>query len=146
MTHSITPTEEPNVDDVLDWLADDGQDVYNIGEFWAGYPTEVCLGRISMAADLLSEAVDAGEIPAGCPPVDADTMVAVMAKIAARERWEAGAADRASKAAEEQAAAAARRVRDARREEVYRRLLHPDSGASDSERQQAESHLAGRIQ
>ena len=73
--------------------------------------------------------------------------------LAKRERWiaeyeaarKAAANDTAREAvesAERVRRAAELRIRDARRAETYRAILHPDSGASQSERQQAQSHLS----
>jgi hypothetical protein len=139
--------------DVLDWLEGDGQSVFNIAEYYAGYPTEVCSERIEMAAESLSNAIDLGRIPADCPPVNRAIMAEVYRQLADGERaridaaaaWEASKADRAREVAEsvERAKRAAElRIRDQRRAETYRALLRPDSGASASERAQAAQHLA----
>jgi hypothetical protein len=139
--------------DVIEWLETDGQSAFCIDEAYAGYPTDVNAERVAMAAESLSCAIDDGKVPGSCPPVNAAIIAEVYRILAKRERWiaeyeaarEAAKTDHAREAvesAERVRRAAELRIRDARRAETYRAILHPDSGASPSERQQAQSHLS----
>lgn len=139
-------------EDVIEWLRGDAQDLFSIGEFWAPYPTEVCIGRLRAAAEVIADALNEGRTHPECPPLDAAIMAEVWrlldeeqaAEKAREAAWRASWQDaprREAEAREEAARKEARRQRDARRADVYRRLLHPDSGASASERAQAAAHL-----
>lgn len=141
------------VDAVLEWLADRGQDEFSIGEHYAPYATEVNAERIRLAAECLSDAVGEGRgLPPEWPFADAAVMREVWRTLdrqeAAEEARKARAAEavRAAKAraaddAVAQRRAAARAERERRRADVYRALLSPTSGASESERAQASRHL-----
>lgn len=145
---------------VIDWLADEdgGQGAFSIGEHWAPYATEVCDERIRLAAEVLSDVVEAGalaDIP-DCPRVDAATMRVVWTLLGRREaaaaegaaRWKRETAERQDATAREaeqaraDAALSARlAVRARERADTFRRILAPDSGACESERAQAAGHL-----
>lgn len=155
---TLTPDLSDTVDAVIAWLSDEGggQAEFSIAEHYAGYPTEVNARRIRLAAEVLSDAVEAGcgsdfDIPV-CATVTPEIMAAVFADLDTSEaraaKW---AADWAARAAADVAARAAadeevrrerrRAVLFARRAETFRRLLEPDSGASEAERAMAARQL-----
>ena len=154
----LAPDLSDTVDAVIAWLSDEGggQAEFSIGEHYAGYPTEVNARRIRIAAEVLADAVDAGcggdfDIP-DCAMVTPEIMAAVFADLDASEARAAKRdADRAAHAAADVAARAAadkdarrerrRAVLFARRAETFRRLLEPDSGASEAERAMAARQL-----
>lgn len=138
---------------VIEWLADEhgGQSEFSIGEHWAPYPTDVCDGRIDLAAEILSEAVDAGcgadfEIP-GAPVVTREVMDEVRASLrAARDRVRRLKEEREAReaAAEAGRALALRRAEQrARREDQLRRMMDPANNAAPAEREMARRKLEG---
>ncbi len=62
---------EDAVDDLLEWLAGEGQSEMNIGQYYAGYPTDVNDERIAMAGESFCNFIESGRaLPDGWPNVN----------------------------------------------------------------------------
>lgn len=88
---TLAPDLSDTVAAVIAWLSDErgGQAEFSIGEHYAGYPTAVDAHRIRIAAESLSDAVEAGrgndfDIP-DCAMVTPEIMDAVFAELDASE-------------------------------------------------------------
>lgn len=62
--------------DLLGWLEGDAQYLFSIGEHWAPYPTEVCVGRIRVAAKIVADNLP--EVHPECPAVDEEILAEAM--------------------------------------------------------------------
>ncbi len=153
MTTAALVSNDDAAEAVYAWLETDAQNVFSIGEHWAPYSTDVCEGRIRLAADILSDAVEAGDGAAfdidGCPIVTPAIMAKVYEiherNIEAVRKFKADKlleAQRIASAAHHAAVMERRRTIRARREVTLRHLLRPDSGASETERAMAQRELS----
>jgi len=154
------PEVVPEVDEevaeaLLDWFEGDAQDIFNIDEGYSLYSSPVNPHKIAIAAECYEGYRADGNLPPGTPEAnDATAAYAVREAIRRWGAWEKREQERREYANNWQqreadrlrmeAEVAAIRARNARRAEVYHALLRPDSGACESERQQAREYL-GRL-
>ena len=83
--------DEDVLDDLLEWFAGDGQDEFNIAEYWAPYATPVCTERIALAAEGYSERRKTSRVMRGVPEANEATAAHAVEVATGTEltRWQA---------------------------------------------------------